>query len=70
MKLPCGHNAKPEEIALLLPDSAILARAGQISSRRRQSIGRNGGRPPVPTVCPKCGRECPSARAARAHKCR
>ena len=39
-----------------------------VASRRKvKSGGRNGGRRPIPSPCPKCGVSCPSKRAARDH---
>jgi len=35
--------------------------------RRTHSGGKSGGRKPVPTECPECGHEQPSAKAAREH---
>lgn len=39
---------------------------------RRRSAARKthaGGRPPIERPCPRCGATCPSASAARAHRC-
>lgn len=42
--------------------------ASYTSSRRSNpSGGTAGGRPKIPTRCPRCGRQCESAREAWAH---
>ncbi len=67
MKLPCGHELPAADLASLLPEAVILQAAGSISSARRITIGRKGGRKPLPTPCPRCGVECPSFTSAREH---
>ena len=37
------------------------------SLRKTKTGGRNGGRPPKPSWCQRCGAPCPSAREAAAH---
>ncbi len=51
----------PEELSREAKRSAISL----ITSSLRQT--RAGGRPPIPTPCPKCGEACGGARAAQAH---
>jgi hypothetical protein len=60
VRLSCGHE---------LLESEILSAAARISVSRRETFGAGSGRKPVPTPCPRCGAECPSAREARLHKC-
>ena len=52
-----------------LPDEVIQSEwARRCQARRKvKAGGRNGGRPCVPTACPKCGRACPSRTEAKAH---
>ena len=62
--------AQPDlpDITSLTPDQLRTLR-GKISNAliQNRSGGRNGGRPPKPTPCPKCGLECASVEASRQH---
>lgn len=63
----CYHTIR-EIAAIISPVEFRKLRAmWQAAQRVTKSGGRNGGRPPVPTACPKCGERCASARGARGH---
>ena len=58
IELPCGHR---------IDESTVLKMAGKISWKRRKNTVAGPGRKKQPTLCLKCGVECPGAREARAH---
>lgn len=59
---------KPPDLSAL-PDAEIQSEWARRCQARRvtKSGGRNGGRPPMPTACPRCGVVCGGVKLAREH---
>lgn len=62
-------NYSPDWDLATIPTEAWRSEAKRRAARQRRnpSGGRNGGRPPKPTNCRRCGTLCPSAREAWTH---
>lgn len=58
-------NYNPEWKLETIPDAALYSEVG----RRRGALvkTRSGGRPAIPTDCPKCGQTCAGVNLAKAH---
>ncbi len=69
MKLPCGHELPAADLASLLPEAVILQAAGSISSGRRKTIGRSGGRPRSDAPRCACGKFTLQRARKRNHRC-
>jgi len=48
-----------------IPDAAFQSEAGRRRGAQRKI--RTGGRPAIPTPCPKCGMDCAGVVAAKRH---
>jgi len=48
-----------------IPDAVLQSEVGRRRGAQRKI--RNGGRPAIPTPCPRCGMDCAGVVAAKAH---
>lgn len=64
MSLP-DRTYTPDWNLATIPDSALQSEVGRRRGAQRKV--RSGGRPSIPTNCPKCGMTCAGVVAAKAH---